>query len=164
MPSGEILPMGDVQTLSYSIHRENTPVRFLGHAGPVGFVKGSRTIAGSIIFTVFNEYTFYRLDCMRDRMENTNHFGLADQLPPFDITISFSNEYGNQSVMRILGVTIVDEGGTMSIDDLLTEQTMTYIARGIHHITPYRPEDVNSNGNNVKNQRTSINNGTKISE
>ena len=69
MPSGEVLPMGDVQTLSYSIHRENTPVRFLGHAGPVGFVKGSRTIAGSIIFTVFNEYTFYRLDCMRDRME-----------------------------------------------------------------------------------------------
>lgn len=136
MPSGEVLTMGDVQTLSYSIHRENTPVRFLGHAGPVGFVKGSRTIAGSIIFTVFNEYTFYRLECMRDRMANTGHFGLADQLPPFDITISFSNEYGNQSVMRILGVTIVDEGGTMSIDDLLTEQTMTYIARGIQHISP----------------------------
>ncbi len=164
MPNGEVLTMGDVQTLSYSIHRENTPVRFLGHAGPVGFVKGSRTIAGSIIFTVFNEYTFYRLQCMRDRMANTNHFGLADQLPPFDITISFSNEYNNQSVMRILGVTIVDEGGTMSIDDLLTEQTMTYIARGIHHITPSYQKDVSSDPLEPKTRGTSGRNSTKIVE
>ena len=136
MPNGEFMTLGNLQTLSYSVHRENTPVRFIGHAGPAGFVKGSRTIAGSLIFTVFNEYTFYKLSCMRERIESRNKYGLADQLPPFDITITFSNEYGSQSVMRILGVTIVDEGGTMSIDDLITEQTMTYIARGIKHMRP----------------------------
>ena len=33
--------------------------------------------------------------------------------------------------MKIFGVTLVDEGGTMSIDDLITEQTYTYMARGL---------------------------------
>ena len=33
--------------------------------------------------------------------------------------------------MKIFGVTIVDEGQTLSIDDLITEQTYTYMARGI---------------------------------
>jgi uncharacterized protein (UPF0333 family) len=45
--------------------------------------------------------------------------------------LSFFNEYGLAAKMKIYGVTIVDEGGTMSVDDLITEQTYTYMARGI---------------------------------
>jgi hypothetical protein len=52
-------------------------------------------------------------------------------LPPFDIVISFFNEYGQSAKMKIFGITIVDEGQTISIDDLITEQTYTYMARGI---------------------------------
>ena len=52
-------------------------------------------------------------------------------LPPFDIVITFFNEYGIGAKMKIFGVTIVDEGQTLSIDDLITEQTYTYMARGI---------------------------------
>lgn len=33
--------------------------------------------------------------------------------------------------MKIYGVTIVDEGQTMSVDDLITEQTYMFMARGI---------------------------------
>ena len=58
---GDFIELGELQTISYSIHRENSPVRTLGHVNPRGFVKGSRTIAGSLIFTVFNEYAFYRI-------------------------------------------------------------------------------------------------------
>jgi len=58
---GEVLELAELQTISYSMHRENSPVRTLGHVNPRGFVKGSRTIAGSMIFTVFNEYAFYRI-------------------------------------------------------------------------------------------------------
>ena len=56
---------------------------------------------------------------------------LADMLPPFDIVLSFFNEYGLGAKMKIYGVTIVDEGQTMSVDDLITEQTYVYMARGI---------------------------------
>lgn len=126
------LQLGELQTISYSIHRENKPIRVLGRVNPKGFVKGPRTIAGSLIFTVFNTYAFYRLDQFKDLVYGSSGqfglatnpmFPLADMLPPFDIILTFSNEYGKFSRMAILGVTIVDEGGTMSIDDLVTEQT-----------------------------------------
>jgi hypothetical protein len=51
---GEVLELAELQTISYSMHRENSPIRTLGHVNPRGFIKGARTIAGSMIFTVFN--------------------------------------------------------------------------------------------------------------
>jgi hypothetical protein len=129
----DVLELAEVQTISYSIHRENSPVRTLGHVNPRGFVKGGRTIAGSLIFTVFNEYAFYRIKEYRHMMSQSGLFfaPLADMLPPFDIVLTFFNEYGLGAKMKIYGVTIVDEGQTMSVDDLITEQTYTFMARGI---------------------------------
>lgn len=143
---GDVITLGELQTLSYSIHRENSPVRTLGHTNVRGFVKGSRTIAGSMIFTVFNEYAFYRIAQYRDLLARKNGFfaPLADMLPPIDIVITFFNEYGQYSKMKIFGVTIVDEGQTISIDDLITEQTYTYMARGIQPIVKLSP-DLDSN-------------------
>lgn len=54
-----------------------------------------------------------------------------DEIPPFDITISYCNEYGNQAVMTILGVEILNSGSGNSIDSVTTEQACTYIARKI---------------------------------
>jgi hypothetical protein len=128
-----VLELGELQTISYSVHRENAPVRTLGHVNTRGFIKGGRTIAGSLIFTVFNEYAFYRIKEFRQMMSETGLFfaPLADMLPPFDVVLSFFNEYGLAGKMKIYGITIVDEGQTMSVDDLITEQTYTYMARGI---------------------------------
>jgi len=130
---GDVIELGELQTISYSIHRENSPIRTLGHVNPRGFIKGGRTIAGSLIFTVFNEYAFYKIKKYRELLARRNGFfaPLADMLPPFDIVISFFNEYGQSAKMKIFGITIIDEGQSVSIDDLITEQTYTYMARGI---------------------------------
>lgn len=140
---GEVLELAELQTISYSIHRENSPVRTLGHVNPRGFVKGARTIAGSMVFTVFNEYAFYRIQNYKKQLASTNglYSPLADMLPPFDIVFSFFNEYGLAAKMKIYGITIVDEGQTMSIDDLITEQTYTYMARGIQPLIHLDPLD-----------------------
>lgn len=53
----------------------------------------------------------------------------ADQIPPFDITLAAANEYGSLAVMRIYGVEILNEGYGVSIDDIVSEQQMTYVAR-----------------------------------
>lgn len=53
----------------------------------------------------------------------------VDQLPPFDITLAAANEYGQLAVMRIYGVEILNEGYGVSIDDIVSEQQMTYVAR-----------------------------------
>ena len=132
----EPLELGELQTISYSMHRENSPIRTLGHVNPRGFIKGGRTIAGSLIFTVFREYAFYRLSNYKRFLNRNGFFApLADMLPPFDIVITFFDEFGGGSKMKIFGVTIVDEGQTVSVDDLITEQTYTYMARGIQPMT-----------------------------
>ena len=145
---GDFIELGELQTISYSVHRENTPIRTLGHVNPRGFVKGARTIAGSLIFTVFNEYAFYRIKEFKKALLEKNYAPLADMLPPFDIVLSFFNEYGLAAKMKIYGITIVDEGQTMSVDDLITEQTYTYMARGIQpliHLDPGQDSSIYSN-------------------
>jgi hypothetical protein len=53
----------------------------------------------------------------------------ADQLPPFDVTLAAANEYGALAVMRIFGLELLNEGSGVSIDDIVTEQQHTYVAR-----------------------------------
>lgn len=134
LPGEKPLVLGELQTISYSTHRENTPVRTLGHVNPVGFVRGPRTIAGSMIFTVFNQYAFNRLKQFQIAIDS-GLSPLADMLPLFDVVISFTSEYGALSQMKIYGITVIDEGQTMSVDDLICEQTYTYIAQGIVPMT-----------------------------
>jgi hypothetical protein len=62
----------------------------------------------------------------------------SDEVPPFDITLSFANEYGAMARKEILGVEILNEGSGVSMDDILTEQTMTFVARGIGKLVPDR--------------------------
>lgn len=69
-----------------------------------------------------------------DRDARATNVSYVDELPPFDITITFANEYGQMAVMKIFGVEILNEGSGMSIDDVVTERAMTYIARRIEHI------------------------------
>ncbi len=60
----------------------------------------------------------------------------TDQLPPFDVTLAAANEYGALAVMRIFGVELLNEGYGVSIDDIVSEQQHTYVARTIIGWTP----------------------------
>lgn len=60
----------------------------------------------------------------------------ADQVPPFDITITFANEYGQAAVKSIYGVELLNEGSGASMDDLVMEETMTFVAREIGPMIP----------------------------
>jgi hypothetical protein len=55
----------------------------------------------------------------------------ADQIPPFDISITFANEYGQSAVRNLYGVELLNEGSGASMDDIVIEETMTYVARDI---------------------------------
>ncbi len=60
----------------------------------------------------------------------------ADQVIPFDITITFANEYGQAAVKSIYGVELLNEGSGASMDDLVMEETMTFVAREIGPMIP----------------------------
>lgn len=60
----------------------------------------------------------------------------ADEIPPFDITISFANEYGQKAVMVIYGVEVLNEGSGYSIDTIIAEKACTFVARRIESMQP----------------------------
>lgn len=99
------------------------------HSFVCNFIRVHNTIAGSLIFTNFNSYAFYRLRLFSAAVSQHNLYPLSDMLPPFDVVLTFANEYGSISKSRIFGLTIVDEGATMSIDDLITESTFCVDAK-----------------------------------
>lgn len=64
------------------------------------------------------------------------HPWYADQIPPFDVTLAAANEYGALAVMRIFGCELLNEGYGVSIDDIVSEQQHTYVARQVIGWTP----------------------------
>ena len=64
----------------------------------------------------------------------------SDQIPPFDITLAAANEYGALAVMRLFGIEILNEGYGVSIDDIVSEQQMTYVCRTL---TPWQSVALN---------------------
>jgi len=60
-----------------------------------------------------------------------------DQVLPFDVVITASNEYGAVARMMIHGVEILNVGSSMSINDITTDEACTYVANAI---TPWRDQ------------------------
>lgn len=129
----QVKVLGELTTVSYSIHREKFPVRSLGSVYPKTFTRGPRTIAGSLLFVVFNQAVLHELlNPDKSEIEYYNRSTtLPDQIPPFDIIINFANELGSISQLIIYGVEIQDEGQVMSIDNMALENTMRFVARDI---------------------------------
>jgi hypothetical protein len=134
--------LGTLQTISYSIHRDVAPVRALGKSRPHAYTRGPRTIAGTMVWTTMDQHV------LAGALEHNFGEGvdtstvLSDQLPAFDVVITFANEWpGRYSKMVISGIRMVNEGSTLSIDDMITEQTNTYVATDIdliHRDAPFR--------------------------
>jgi len=161
---GTYIQLGNLQTLSYSMHREVFPVRSLGPEygqNPQTFTRGPRTCAGTLIWTVLDLGIFERLykihESLRtsteidpkrskilekqaditpfvrtsDRDTSNNTEVKMDQLLPFDLYITFQNEVGTVMAMELLGLRITDDSMVLSSNDILTEQTMSFVCREI---------------------------------
>lgn len=156
--------VGTLSGITWSVTREKAPIYTMGSANPRSFSRGKRGIAGSLIFTMFDRPSLYRM--LLDRKDEAFYYtrssnvlpgtdggaylhrGIvpasaqqvdvrksfpyyADQVPPFDVTITFANEYGQAAVRGIYGVEILNEGCGASMDDVVIEETMTFVAREI---------------------------------
>jgi len=137
----KLLILGNVSTFSYSVYREKVPVRTLGRSQPKGYCHGGRTIGGSIVFVVFDRSPLSEIINQLDYDKNpTDRYSspLADQIPPIDIILWFSNEYKNSSsLVRLYGVEFLQEGEVHSINDIYTENTMQYVARDMDVMINY---------------------------
>lgn len=139
-PDTKPIVLGDVSTLSYSIYRAKAPVVTLGRINVRGFTKGPRTVAGTIVFTVFDRHVVNQIRTSVDLLRQAGRLK-SDELPPFDLILTGANEFGSAAAMRIYGVTVIEEGMTISVEDIFTENVWQYQARDIRLLDNYISED-----------------------
>lgn len=163
--------IGEIQGISYSITREKAPIYTMGSADPRSFSRGKRGIAGSMVFIMFDRHALHRImnksvyvaksdeNIIRrrvnglaplpvDQVDNNVTAMLAtpvyaDQVPPFDITLTAANETGQMATMAIMGAEILNEGSGISVDDIVNEMAFTYVAR---EVTGWSPVETGATG------------------
>lgn len=147
--------LDSIQTLSYQIHTDIQPVRSLKFKYPKGYCVGQRLIAGSIIATILDEHPFlplmefnnlynflassseenyrkYDLLAMLTGVDNSS--SVVDELPPINIIIQGANEQGDQVQGALYGVKLINDGSVISAQDMITEQTFSFVARDLDHL------------------------------
>lgn len=137
MPDCTPIVIGSLTTISYSMFRNKKPVINIGRTNINGVTRGSRIFAGTMIFTLINQHWLRELQDQWKENYNGNYY-LAnvselkvDELPPFDIMIVSANEYGSAVAMYVYGIDFTDEAQTISVEDLFTENTFSFIARDV---------------------------------
>lgn len=131
-----ISAIDDIKTITYSTHRDMANVFAMGSVNRKGIVRGKRTIAGTMICTIRLDDPMLKMhpewmtgegkQSFEDPLDYFKQTILTDQLPMFDILITFQNELGYSSVLTIFGINITDIGQVMSISDSELEMTFQY--------------------------------------
>lgn len=139
--------------ISWSIHKGKNPQRVIGKPTSPGRASGSRTIAGTMVFTLSDhhplldlvpgDYPVTNTGALESTPELWQPIMMPDQLPPFDLMVIMTNEYGYASMVSLYGIEIIDEGTVISVDNLITECVVQYTAVAMDPITSVR---TNENG------------------
>jgi hypothetical protein len=82
----------------------------------------------------------------------------ADQVPPFDVTLTFANEYGQTAFMKIYDLELLNESSGVSVDSVVLEKAYTWIARNISPVFKGVYQRDNSGGITGLNPLTGANN------
>jgi hypothetical protein len=131
----KLFVIGDIATLTYSIHQDKGAVRTLGRAGPRGFVRGPETIAGTMIFNVLEKQALFKMANERRNIMSGKTQPL-NTLPMFDIILYFANEAGHEASLGIFGIQVLDEGQSHSVEDTYVETTAQYVALSVQPLEP----------------------------
>lgn len=143
--------MNSIITLTYSVYRAKMPVIPLGSDAVTGFALGTRTVAGTIIKILnYNDDLASFMKIYVDQATNARgtvvpNLGdkmqisqkdfysiMRDDLTPFNIHSYTISEYtGEISCDSIYGCTIINNGQVQSIENLITENTMSFIAQSV---------------------------------
>jgi hypothetical protein len=147
-----VIEWATLQTITISSTRSVGQVRGLGSSAPIGITRGARTYAGSLVFAVVDHTALaeaakrWRAYLEKNPSQlayNTDSSFHPDILPPFTIVIQGATEQtSNAPAMLRPGqtgvvsgfsqvlhdVVLTHYGTTYSVQDLMTEETFSYIA------------------------------------
>lgn len=129
-PNCKPICLGNLTTITYSFYRNKKTVFIIGKVNANGVAKGPRIVAGTMIFTVMNQNWANEL---LDQLPALKQLGnlKSDDLPVFDLMIVCANEYGSSVSMYIYGIDVTDEGQVISVEDMFSENTVSFLGRDI---------------------------------
>lgn len=89
-------------------------------------------------------------------MINRDNILYADTLPPLDVVMTFGNEYGQAAFQKIYDLDFLNEGSGVSVDSIVMERQMTWIAR---RISPIMTGIYNASGGTMSPQPVCVTHG-----
>lgn len=139
--SSNVYNLRSLSTASISVHEAKAPVRTLGRRSVVGFTESIRTIAGSLVFIVVNDHP---LGGLKDHGKVNKNFSLdrsnnevrklSTMLNPIDLYFVYKTEISKQNEqgeMWVKGLRFVNEGIVTSVNDMVTEVVMQFVAEDV---------------------------------
>ena len=156
-PAEMYILLGSVISISYSVYRNKKAVHTLGHKVISGFASGPRYVAGTIIKTMFLEDDLILgLQKLREELKKSGRYTdklgtlnmtaildmaatpqshsnlMLDDIFSCDIIVLYASEYKKNMIKEVItGVTFINNGQVMSINDMITETTISYIAQDV---------------------------------
>jgi len=125
-------PLGSLHTITYSSFREKFAVRGLGRIQAKAYTRGPRTIAGTLIFNTFQEHELIKFSNNNKVLDANERIHpdaiMLDQMEPFNLLLLFANEFGAYSSLHLLNVDLSSEGQEMSVDQVITHNTLNFYA------------------------------------
>lgn len=156
--SSNVYNLRSLSTASISVHEAKAPVRTLGRRSVVGFTESIRTIAGSLVFIVVNDHP---LGGLKDHSKVNKNFSLdrsnnevrklSTMLNPIDLYFVYKTEISKQNEqgeMWVKGLRFVNEGIVTSVNDMVTEVVMQFVAEDVvpfSNIVPFSNETKSKN-------------------
>jgi len=135
--------IGNMITASYSVYREKTPVFNCGATLIDGYAMGKKYVAGSLISIEGSMRGFIegldkaKADSFSLLGLTDSHTIMMDDIGEVNIHIIFSDEVtGKHTRVIIYQATMVNNGQVVSVNDLLSEDTVSFIARDIRELHP----------------------------
>lgn len=165
--------LNSMATISLSIHEAKSPVRRLGERGISGVSRSLRTIAGSIVFLVLKDHPLRELALIDPANVYPELIGYSRDLysrgmggmaaarssdirfinkvstliSPFNILLNYStevNEADESASLMIEGIDIISEGVVTSVNDMVSEVVVQFIAQNVVTLTHSSKDPTNT--------------------
>ena len=144
----KILHLNNISTVSVSMYEAKSPVRRLGYASPVDFTGNIRSIAGSLIFVVIDEHPLAKVmkqfslhtkheddDATQKSFKGEKKAFNAGMINKFNLMLMYKNEVDPQGAgLRINNVEFISEGIVTSVNDIVSEVVLQFVATDIDQL------------------------------
>lgn len=159
-----ILEMASAISVSYSVYRAKSNVYNMGQPILNGLAVGRKYVAGSIITVSWqideisnfiNQYVNSNTanpQVTSDASYKDIRTVMRDDLTPFNIYFLMSDEYTGQagaSKIIVYGAQFINNGQVMSINDIITENTLSFIAQDVQEQQPLTQTNTYLNAGNT---------------